>query len=225
VNAELTYTLELARSMDRFICEVDGAQEKTGGDLAFSRAIKRGREAVISMLENACRDLAPAEGAEIARFIRSLEYGELPAIAEEQSWKSQKTPNAKVKKFSVDGRAGETEAHTKPPRASNSKRDFFREGALEISAGSAGGRDDVDEKLIEQCVEIIRQEKRASTSLIQRRLRLGYTRAARILEILQGRGIVGPGEGAQPREILIDLNSPPLPPDEKSREVMSQWRS
>jgi S-DNA-T family DNA segregation ATPase FtsK/SpoIIIE len=61
-----------------------------------------------------------------------------------------------------------------------------------------------DEELLEKCIEVIRQEKKASTSLFQRRLRLGYTRAARILDILETRGYVGPGEGAKPREILVD---------------------
>jgi S-DNA-T family DNA segregation ATPase FtsK/SpoIIIE len=64
-----------------------------------------------------------------------------------------------------------------------------------------------DEELLEKCLEIIRQEKRASTSLLQRRLRLGYTRAARIVDILEQRGILGPGEGAKPREILVDLDA------------------
>jgi S-DNA-T family DNA segregation ATPase FtsK/SpoIIIE len=64
-----------------------------------------------------------------------------------------------------------------------------------------------DEVLVEKCIEIIRQEKRASTSLLQRRLRLGYTRAARIVDILEQRGILGPGEGAKPREILVDLDA------------------
>ncbi len=64
-----------------------------------------------------------------------------------------------------------------------------------------------DEELVEKCLEIIRQEKRASTSLLQRRLRLGYTRAARIVDILEQRGILGPGEGAKPREILVDLDA------------------
>jgi hypothetical protein len=65
----------------------------------------------------------------------------------------------------------------------------------------------IDENLIKRCIEIIRQEKRASTSLLQRRLRLGYTRAARIVDILEQRGILGPGEGAKPREILVDLDA------------------
>ena len=76
--------------------------------------------------------------------------------------------------------------------------------------GSGEAEDDVteeDEELVEKCLEIIRQEKRASTSLLQRRLRLGYTRAARIVDILEQRGILGPGEGAKPREILVDLDA------------------
>jgi S-DNA-T family DNA segregation ATPase FtsK/SpoIIIE len=65
---------------------------------------------------------------------------------------------------------------------------------------------DEDEGLIQQCIEVIRSEQKASVSLMQRRLRLGYTRAARIMDELENRGIVGPNNGAEPREILIDLD-------------------
>jgi S-DNA-T family DNA segregation ATPase FtsK/SpoIIIE len=64
-----------------------------------------------------------------------------------------------------------------------------------------------DEELVDKCLEVMRQEKKASTSLFQRRLRLGYTRAARILDILEMRGYVAAGEGAKPREILKDLDA------------------
>ena len=77
--------------------------------------------------------------------------------------------------------------------------------------GGGDGEDeqisDEDEELVDKCIEIMQQEKKASTSLFQRRLRLGYTRAARILDILEHRGYVGPGEGAKPREILVDLDT------------------
>jgi S-DNA-T family DNA segregation ATPase FtsK/SpoIIIE len=66
---------------------------------------------------------------------------------------------------------------------------------------------DEDETLIEQCVEVIRSEQKASVSLLQRRLKLGYGRAARIMDELENRGIVGPSKGAEPRDILIDLDS------------------
>jgi S-DNA-T family DNA segregation ATPase FtsK/SpoIIIE len=63
-----------------------------------------------------------------------------------------------------------------------------------------------DESLIEQCIEVIRSEQKASVSLLQRRLKLGYGRAARIMDELENRGIVGPSKGAEPRDILIDLD-------------------
>ncbi|MGZ4967445.1 MAG: DNA translocase FtsK, partial [Chthoniobacterales bacterium] len=78
---------------------------------------------------------------------------------------------------------------------------------LQSTAAPAEDVTEEDEELVEKCLEIIRQEKRASTSLLQRRLRLGYTRAARIVDILEQRGILGPGEGAKPREILVDLDA------------------
>ncbi len=67
--------------------------------------------------------------------------------------------------------------------------------------------DAVDEELIEQAVAIIRETRRASTSSLQRRLRIGYTRAARIMDVLEQRGLVGPPRGSDPREILIDLDA------------------
>jgi len=75
-------------------------------------------------------------------------------------------------------------------------------GALETENGASGE----DEELILQCIEVIRSEQKASVSLMQRRLRLGYTRAARIMDELELRGIVGPSKGAEPRDILIDLD-------------------
>ncbi len=73
------------------------------------------------------------------------------------------------------------------------------------SIGNTDEEDDVsdeDEEIVQKCLEVMQQEGKASTSLFQRRLRLGYTRAARILDILEDRGYVGPGDGAKPREIL-----------------------
>jgi S-DNA-T family DNA segregation ATPase FtsK/SpoIIIE len=75
-------------------------------------------------------------------------------------------------------------------------------GGLETEQGASGE----DEELIQQCIEVIRSEQKASVSLMQRRLRLGYTRAARIMDELELRGIVGPSKGAEPRDILIDLD-------------------
>jgi S-DNA-T family DNA segregation ATPase FtsK/SpoIIIE len=56
--------------------------------------------------------------------------------------------------------------------------------------------------LFAEAVEIVIQYERASASLLQRRLSIGYARAARILDELETRGIVGPAEGSKPREVL-----------------------
>ena len=82
--------------------------------------------------------------------------------------------------------------------------------ADKLEGGGEDEDDDVtdeDEELVEKCLDIMRQEKKASTSMLQRRLRLGYTRAARVVDILERRGIVGPENGAKGREILVDLDS------------------
>lgn len=69
--------------------------------------------------------------------------------------------------------------------------------------GSSGdGGSDTDE-LFEEAVRTVCQYDRASSSLLQRRLRVGYARAARILDELEAAGIVGPGEGSKPRDVLV----------------------
>lgn len=68
--------------------------------------------------------------------------------------------------------------------------------------GALGADGEVDE-LFERAVEIVTQNDRASASLLQRRLSIGYARAARILDQLQELQIVGPSEGSKPREVLV----------------------
>ncbi|MBV8813992.1 MAG: DNA translocase FtsK [Verrucomicrobia bacterium] len=85
--------------------------------------------------------------------------------------------------------------------------DLAIQNQLESSSATEEDVTEEDEELVNRCLEIIRQEKRASTSMLQRRLRLGYTRAARVVDILERRGILGPGDGAKPRQILVDLDA------------------
>jgi len=76
--------------------------------------------------------------------------------------------------------------------------------------GKGGGGDSDlgdDEDLYNQALDVLRSTKRASTSMIQRRLRIGYNRAARVMDLLEDKGIVGPENGSSPREILVDLDS------------------
>ncbi|HXC02543.1 MAG TPA: DNA translocase FtsK [Opitutaceae bacterium] len=63
-----------------------------------------------------------------------------------------------------------------------------------------------DDELFKQAVDVLKSTRRASTSMLQRRLRIGYNRAARIMEIMEEKGIVGPENGSSPREILSDLD-------------------
>jgi S-DNA-T family DNA segregation ATPase FtsK/SpoIIIE len=63
-----------------------------------------------------------------------------------------------------------------------------------------------DDEMLNQALEVLKASKRASTSMLQRRLRIGYNRAARLMEELEDRGVVGPENGSSPREILVDLD-------------------
>jgi len=65
-----------------------------------------------------------------------------------------------------------------------------------------GDAEGIDDALLTASERIVREAQRASTSLLQRRLRIGYSRAARIIDILEQRGVVGPADGSRPREIL-----------------------
>ena len=77
-----------------------------------------------------------------------------------------------------------------------------------IEKGGSGGGDendvsDADEECLLKCIEVITTEQKASTSLLQRRLRLGYTRAARMMDILEERQMIGPADGAKARDVHI----------------------
>ena len=66
----------------------------------------------------------------------------------------------------------------------------------------SGGGDD-DDALVEQAIQVISQTRKASATLLQRKLGIGFARAARIMDILEERGIIGPQDGAKPRDIFI----------------------
>ncbi len=71
----------------------------------------------------------------------------------------------------------------------------------------AGDAEELEDELMPQAKEVIMQAGKASASLLQRRLKVGYARAARLLDILEAQGLIGPGEGAKPREVLIPISS------------------
>ena len=108
----------------------------------------------------------------------------------------------------------------------NKVADFIREnneamlsiGALNVTPGatapesqSEGTNDPFDayleddsDELYDEAVRVVSEAQKASASLLQRRLQVGYARAARLLDIMEEKGVIGPGNGAKPRDVFMD---------------------
>ncbi|MBR5191735.1 MAG: hypothetical protein IKW34_06925, partial [Clostridia bacterium] len=71
------------------------------------------------------------------------------------------------------------------------------------SASESDGSDGPADEMLPKAIEAVIEAQSASTTLLQRKLKLGYARAARIIDDLEERGIIGPYEGAKPRKVLI----------------------
>ncbi len=80
----------------------------------------------------------------------------------------------------------------------------YDESITKHQAGPAGGGSDQSDEYYEEAVRLVIESNQASVSILQRRLRLGYTRAARLIDMMEQNGIVGPYMGSKPRDILID---------------------
>jgi len=74
--------------------------------------------------------------------------------------------------------------------------------------GFNNNNDDDNDELLPEAIETVQNAGKASASLLQRRLRVGYARAARLLDLMEDKGIIGPGDGAKPREVYNTENSP-----------------
>jgi DNA segregation ATPase FtsK/SpoIIIE, S-DNA-T family len=74
------------------------------------------------------------------------------------------------------------------------------------TVGGTVAADDVDDDLYQDAIRVVCDAGRASTSTLQRRLRIGYGRAARLIDLMEKDGIVGPPEGTKPREVLKNRN-------------------
>ena len=72
--------------------------------------------------------------------------------------------------------------------------------------GDEVGIDESKDALLDKAIEIARHHKKLSTSLLQRRMRIGYPRAARLMDQLEDAGIVGPSDGSKSRDVIINAS-------------------
>lgn len=85
-------------------------------------------------------------------------------------------------------------------------QDQENQGTNAIFSSSFDGGDDSDESdddLYDEAKQAVIEAKKASTSYLQRKFRIGYSRAARLMDILESKGVIGPSDGARPREVLV----------------------
>ena len=75
-------------------------------------------------------------------------------------------------------------------------------GNFEGSSTDGSKEFDEDPKIIEEAIKVVREAGKASTSMLQRRMKLGYSRAARVIDVLESLGIVGPADGSKPRDVI-----------------------
>ncbi len=131
--------------------------------------------------------------------------GEMSKPQRIQSAYISETEVKNVVKYLVDNYADELPNEINLTEGAGEKNSLF-----ESSFDSEDGDDD---DLYEEAKEIVLQAGKASTSYLQRKLRVGYARAARLIDMLEERGVIGPGEGAKPREV-IGGNAPQMPSDQ-----------
>ncbi|MBP7770372.1 MAG: DNA translocase FtsK [Candidatus Pacebacteria bacterium] len=84
-------------------------------------------------------------------------------------------------------------------------------GGMSAAGGSFGDDEEIDDDMYQQARAAVQEAGKASTSYLQRKLRIGYARAARMIDILEERGVIGPGDGAKPREVLDKGTGPAAP--------------
>lgn len=128
---------------------------------------------------------------------------------------------AEVKRI-VDFIANHNEAETPidiVPQQAGNDGVGLPSAALGASSGF-GDEEDVDDDLYQAARQAVIEAGKASTSFLQRKLRIGYARAARIIDLLEQRGVIGPGDGAKPREVLEKLGLGTPTPSTVSEEPL-----
>ena len=163
----------------------DGALETrvTGGTFTISKTLRTKIESILMKMITYWQQYFFKDVLEK----HSLAAGMMPVISEEEAADDEYEEDA-------EGINEEAEAEMDDV---NELEDADDE--LGDTADNSGAADD---DLYDQAVSIVRMENKATVSLLQRRLNVGYARAARIMELLEENGIVGPYAGSNPREVL-----------------------
>jgi S-DNA-T family DNA segregation ATPase FtsK/SpoIIIE len=87
----------------------------------------------------------------------------------------------------------------------NQEEAIYQEEIVPELEEQAEAEDEYEDELYDQAAQIVIEAKQASVSLLQRRMRVGYARAARLIDSLEAKGVVGPYEGSKPREVLLTM--------------------
>lgn len=109
----------------------------------------------------------------------------------------------------------------------SAKEKLMSDGKIDLDSYAASGDDD---DMLGEAKNLVMQTGKASVSFLQRRLRLGYSRAARIMDMLEEKGVVGPQDGAKQREVLVGQpsSSAPAQPEyekpEDDQQVRDKWQ-
>ena len=114
--------------------------------------------------------------------------------------------------FITDEEIGRIINHTVEQQKAQYDDSLMNLEAVDTSSNSSGladmsGTTDEDDPLYNDIVQFVIETQKASASLIQRKFKLGYNRAARIVDLLEERGIIGPQNGSKPREVLVQLDN------------------
>lgn len=101
------------------------------------------------------------------------------------------------------------------------KKDHNKINFSEFSQGNG----DLEDSLFEDAKRVVTEAGKGSASLLQRRLRVGYSRAARLLDLLEEQGIIGPSDGAKPREVFTSTEGHPVYEDQvQDQTVRDKWQ-
>lgn len=143
------------------------------------------------------RTIIDSAGAE-----KLLGKGDMLFISPEYSSKPRRMQGCLLTEKEIEEVTGFLKKNS-PPQYNEEVANYAPKGLT----GGVGGDGEVDDDLYDEARQTVVQAGKASASLLQRRLRVGYARAARLLDLLEDQGVIGPASGSKPRDVLVGLDS------------------